>query len=134
MSCGFIIFSVGSIIYWFSNNCSDLSQGSCQLLVGSAIVSVLGGTILTEILIAYRKAQGKWHQVRSSPKDGPVMTSKQNWFRAIGWVVLSGLAAGLPIIVKGAIIIAVFAPITGLFLSALVRTFTNRLPPSVKDD
>ena len=125
----FMAFAFGGFMKWFNDHCPSMSQGSCQFLIVAAIVSVIGGIGLTEFFVARRKAQGKW-QAQNVHSSEPVMTSKLHWIRAIGWVTLSSIAAGLPIFGQGTLLIALLGPATGFMLSVLVRAITNRLPPS----
>ena len=67
-----------------NRNCANLPQAECHLLWGTAIVSIIGGALLLEILIARKKARGEW-RVREQDlrSDGPVLSSSQVWFRSI---------------------------------------------------
>jgi hypothetical protein len=119
----------GMTLSWINDKCPNLSQGGCQLMWGTAIASMLGGALLAEILIARRKTQEKWQaQVQDMQSSKTNSSHWYVWLRPVAWVTLSGLLAGLPLIVQGAFILTLSGTITGLFLDILIRAMTNRLP------
>lgn len=130
---------LGAFVGWLmldalNRNCANLPQAECRLLWGTAIASIVGGALLLEMLIARKKARGEW-RVREQDlrSDGPVLSSSQVWFRSIARVVLASLLVGLPVIVKGAFVVAGCGAIVGLSLAFLVRGIANRLPPIEED-
>ncbi|MDH7475717.1 MAG: hypothetical protein QHJ74_17190, partial [Anaerolineae bacterium] len=56
-------------------------------------------------------------------------SSSQVWFRSVARVVLASLLVGLPVIAKGAFVVAGCGAMVGLSLALLIRGITNRLPP-----
>lgn len=122
-------------IFWLNNNCSELTQGSCRLMWGLAAVAVLGGFLLTEILLTLKESRGEWRiQVQDSPMPETSSSNWYIWFRPIAWVILSGLLAGLPLVVQGSFVITLFGTATGFFLAGLIRGIMNRLPPIERDN
>ncbi|MEW5959830.1 MAG: hypothetical protein AB1801_19055 [Chloroflexota bacterium] len=123
----------GIVLGTIGHDCTIVSYPECRFLWVTAVASILGGILLTEALIAHRKAQGKWKiqtQERSNvPNDQAGSPNWQIWIRSITWITLSALLAGLPLIVKGALGVTLFGTLTGLFFVGTVRAILNRLPP-----
>lgn len=132
-----IILFGGMVIVWINDTCPSLSFNECRLMWGTTIASILGGILLTEILIDRQKAQGKWWF--RSPKLQSHNLEPQNdnsnspgwyiWIRPIAWVTLSSLLAALPLIVEGAFVTAFGGTLIGFLLDALIRGVTNRIAP-----
>ena len=98
---------------------------------GTAVISVVGGVLLAEMIYARKKARGEW---RTRPQDqNQQLSGSQIWFRSIARVVLVALLAGLPLVVKGGLAIVGFGVVSGISLNGLIRAITNRLPWDEKD-
>jgi hypothetical protein len=136
----FVGLGLGTSVGWlmidaFNRNCGNLTMAECRFLLGTGIASIVGGALFLETLIAYKKAKREW-QARKQDlhSNGPVLSSSQVWIRSIARVVLASLLVGLPVIVKGTIVIAVCGAIVGLSVGFLVRGIMNWLPPIEEDN
>jgi len=131
---------LGAFVSWLMvdalhKNCANLPRVECRFLWGTAIASIVGGALLLEILIARKKARGEWQvQEQDLRSNGPVLSSSQVWFRSIARVVLASLLVSLPVIVKGAFVVAGCGAMVGLSLALLMHGITNRLPPIEKGE
>jgi hypothetical protein len=126
--CGWL--TIGTLEHY----CKSLPQSECRLLIITATLSMLGGFLFLEILIARKKERGEWTvRPRDLHSDGPVLSPSQVWLRSIARVVLASLLVGLPVILKGALGLAIFGALTGLSLDLLVRGVMGWLPPIEND-
>jgi hypothetical protein len=132
------VFFGGMAIFWLNDNCPDLSPGNCQFMWGVLVVCVLVGFLLVEILLARKKAQGKWQvqlpQEQHFDENEPPLSGWYIWLRSIVWFTLAGLLGGLPLFIQGSFAVTVTGILTGVFLAGLIRGITNRLPPIEKDN
>jgi hypothetical protein len=123
------------MIETLNEHCTNLSEGECCLLWGTAVAALLSAILLVETLIIGKKGRGEWKvQAKDFNREGPVLSSSQVWFRSIARVVLVSLLIGLPIIVKGAFVVVVSGAIVGVCLDGLVRGVMNWLPPVEEDN
>jgi hypothetical protein len=111
-------------VLWLSQNCGSPYEPNCLFLWGTGIASVLGGVLLIQILDARGKLRAPGQTI-----GVPEVSNSQVWWLAVVKVTLVALLAGLPLLAKGAIGLAFFGTLIGVFLNALVRAITNHLPP-----
>jgi hypothetical protein len=111
-------------------SCAELSKRECHILWGLAAASAVGGILVTETLVARRKARGQWHlHAEDIEGQAPTLSSLQVWLRSISRVVLASLLGGLPAFLLGAFGLGFFGTLTGVFFDLLMRFTLNRIAP-----
>jgi hypothetical protein len=134
---GSIVLVFGWLLFKALNEqeCRMLSQSECGVLWGTAIASIAGGVLFVEMLLARSKGVNAEQGTTArglQQEEKPISTSWV-WKASILRVILITLLTSLPIILKGAFVIAMLGAILGAFLDGLIRAIIGRLP-SLEDN